>query len=266
MIPGISSESEGRLIRAMDPAVTDLREAALLAREFSLIPGQSEEALALGVTATGDGDLTLVVADPTRRLGQVRAQVTGRDNLMFFDNLAWGGNLHANIRILGSDTVLFFNDIGHAFVSLPEVFLRSDGQLVFWGAGASAVGCMMEVEGAGHSVVIGDDALISAGVWIRNYDMHAMHDLHSGRKINKPPVDTVLERHVWLGQDAMLLNTQRVGMGSIIGARALVKGHVPPRVVMAGTPARIIREGASWGRDSHAMTDAERAAIGLDPL
>jgi hypothetical protein len=35
---------------------------------------------------------------------------------------------------------------------------------------------------------------------------------------------------------------------------------------MAGTPARIIREGASWGRDSHAMTDAERAAIGLDPL
>jgi hypothetical protein len=266
MIPGISSESEGRLFRSMDPAVTDLREASLLDREFNLIPGQSDEARALGVVVTGDGDLTLVVTSATRRLGQVRVQVGGRDNVLFFDNLAAGGNLHANIRVLGSDSLLFFNEIGDAYVSLPEVFLRSSGQLLFWGTGASAVGCMMEIEGAGHSMVIGDDALISGGVWIRNHDMHTIHDLRTGRKINQAPADTVLERHVWLGQDAMLLNVPRVGMGSIVGARSLVKGYVPPRVIVAGTPARVIREGVSWGRDTYVMSDAERLAVGVPVL
>ncbi|ODU58647.1 MAG: hypothetical protein ABS99_04200 [Acetobacteraceae bacterium SCN 69-10] len=107
------------------------------------------------------------------------------------------------------------------------------------GAGASAVGLSMEVEGDGAGVVVGDDALVSGGVWIRNHDMHAIHDLATGARLDRPPVTTVLERHVWLGQDAMLLNTERVGMGAIVGARALVKGVVPPRVVAAGTPARV---------------------------
>jgi acetyltransferase-like isoleucine patch superfamily enzyme len=111
--------------------------------------------------------------------------------------------------------------------------------------------------------VVGDDALISGGVWVRNYDMHALHDLRSGALISRPPVDTVIELHVWLGQDALLLNTERVGMGAIVGARALVKGHVPPRVAVAGTPARVIREGVSWGRNTYGMTGAERLAIGV---
>jgi hypothetical protein len=48
--------------------------------------------------------------------------------------------------------------------------------------------------------------------------------------------------------------------------RALVKGTVPPRVVVAGTPARVIREGVSWGRSNNGMTTAERTAIGLPAL
>ena len=95
--------------------------------------------------------------------------------------------------------------------------------------------------------------------------MHALHDLASGAPIGRPPVTTVLERHVWLGQDALLLGCERVGMGSVVGARSLVKGHVPPRVAVAGTPARVLREGVSWGRDLHGMTAAERVAVGAPP-
>jgi acetyltransferase-like isoleucine patch superfamily enzyme len=90
-----------------------------------------------------------------------------------------------------------------------------------------------------------------------------MYDLWTGQVINRPPLDTVIERHVWLGQDALLLSCERIGMGSIIGARALVKGSIPARVAAAGTPARVLREGVSWGRHPYSMSSAERLSIGM---
>jgi acetyltransferase-like isoleucine patch superfamily enzyme len=263
MVPGIGVAVEAGLAKLLDPSVTDVSAASLLGRDFVLLNSKDEEARRLGIQAIGE-DVMVVVTDPTRRLGEVRLQSGGHNNLIFFDNARWGGNFYATIRVLGSDCALLFNDIADAYVAMPDIYLRSNRQFLFWGTGASAVGMSMEIEGEGAGVVIGDDALISAGVWVRNHDMHAIHDLASGVRLNKPPVSTVLERHVWLGQDAMLLSAERIGMGAIVGARALVKGRVPPRVVVAGTPARVIREGTSWGRNSEAMTEAERVSIGLD--
>lgn len=265
MIPGISSAVEARLAGVLDRTVTDVTAETLMRRDFTLLGSHQEEARRLGIHAVGE-EMIIAVTDPTRRLGEIRVQAGGRDSVLFFDNIAWAGNFYATIRVLGAGCALLFNDIADAYVAMPDIYLRSNGQFLYWGRGSSAVGVSMEIEGDGTGVVVGDDALVSAGVWIRNYDMHAFHDLASGARLNKPPVTTVLERHVWLGQDAMLLSTERVGMGAIVGARALVKGQVPPRVAVAGTPARVIREAVSWGRDTYVMTDAERLAIGVDPL
>ncbi len=262
MIPGISTNAEARLTGILDPRVTAVAEDSYTTRDYTIMDAGDEDARRLGVTSIGEG-ITLVVTDPTRKLGDIRIQSSGRDNTLFFDNLTWGGNCHASIRMLGSDTVMLFNDIGDEYVAMPDIYLRSNGQFVFWGRGASAVGVSMEIEGEGIGVIVGDDALISNGVWIRNHDMHAIHDLRTGTRINRTPVQTVIERHVWLGQDAMLLDTERIGMGAIVGTRSLVKGTVPPRVVVAGTPARVIREGVSWGRSNNGMTAAERLSIGL---
>lgn len=262
MIPGISTNAEARLSGILDPRVSSATEESFANRDYVIMDAADEEARRLGVTAVGEG-ITLVVTDPSRKLGDIRIQSGGRDNTLFFDNVTWGGNCHASIRMLGSDTVMLFNDIGDEYVAMPDIYLRSNGQFVFWGRGASAVGVSMEIEGDGIGVIIGDDALISNGVWIRNHDMHAIHDLRTGARVNRMPVQTVIERHVWLGQDAMLLGTERIGMGAIVGTRSLVKGTVPPRVVVAGTPARVIREGVSWGRSNAGMTAAERLAIGL---
>jgi hypothetical protein len=195
----------------------------------------------------------------------VRIETHAPGVLLFIDNRPGAGALQADIRVLGAGCALIFNAIGGEGAQLPTVFLRSAQQFLFWGCGATAVSCHVEVEGEGQGVAIGDDALIANGVWLRNHDMHALHDLASGAPIGRAPVTMVLERHVWLGQDALLLGCARVGMGAVVGARALVKAPVPPRVAVGGVPARVLRAGVSWGRDLHGMTPAERAAAGLPP-
>lgn len=266
MVPGMIDPTVARLRELLVPSVSDVNEDALAGVGMNLLAAHDDDARALGIQFEGGPDVTVVVTDPTRRLGHVRVQAGGRHNTLFFDNRGWGGNFYANIRLAGEESIVLFNRIGDAYVALPEVFLRSDRQFLFWGAGSSAVGCSLEIEGIGHGVVVGDDALISGGVWLRNYDMHAMHDLRTGARIGRPPLDMVLERHVWLGQDVLLMSSGRIGMGSIIGARSLVKAVVPSCVVAAGTPARVVREGVSWGRHPYGMSGAERISIGLPEL
>lgn len=266
MIPGMINATEERLRDVLVQSITDLREDMLAEVEMTLLTAHEDEARALGIEFEGGADVSVVVTDPARPLGRVRVASGGRHNTLFFDNRAWAGNFHANIRMAADEGIILFNRIGDACVTLPDVLLRSDRQFLFWGVGSSAVGCSLEIEGVGQGMVVGDDALISGGVWLRNYDMHAMHDLRTGARISRPPLDTVIERHVWLGQDALLLNCACVGMGSIIGARSVVKGVVPQRVVAAGTPARVVREGVSWGRHPYGMSGAERVSIGLPEL
>lgn len=257
---------ETLLARCLQEPVTDLSAEQLNERPITLFAATDPEAKLLGIEFNGGPELTIAVTDPTKRLGAVRVQTGGSNSLLFFDNAdtrstSWGGNLHASIRMLGADCLGFFNAIGAEYVALQDVLMRSSTQLLYWGIGASAVGLSIELEGEGNGALIGDDALVSNGVWIRNYDMHSMHDLRSGTQINKPSADTVIERHVWLGQDALLLGCRRIGRGSIVGAKALVKGMVPARVAVGGIPARVLRDEVSWGRHPYELSDAERLAI-----
>jgi hypothetical protein len=165
MLPGLSIEVESRLDSFLDTRTTSVNLAALGAGDLTLLSTDDEAAQALGVQNVGPRPAMLVVTDPTRRLGNVRVATIGHDALLFFDNRIWSGEIQANFQICGSDCALLFCDIGAGYVSLPTVLLRSDRQLLFWGQGATAVGCNIEIEGIGRSVAIGDDALISSGVF-----------------------------------------------------------------------------------------------------
>ena len=52
----------------------------------------------------------------------------------------------------------------------------------------------------------------------------------------------VIEDDVWIGCGSVVLPGVRIGRGSVIGARSVVTRDVPPGVVAAGNPLRIVRE------------------------
>lgn len=52
----------------------------------------------------------------------------------------------------------------------------------------------------------------------------------------------VIEDNVWLGGGAILLPGLRIGKNAVVGAGAVVSRNVPANTVVAGNPARVIRE------------------------
>ena len=51
-----------------------------------------------------------------------------------------------------------------------------------------------------------------------------------------------IERNVWIGFDSCVLPGVTIGEGSVVGARSVVAEDVPPYSVVAGNPARVIRQ------------------------
>ncbi|MEX0428135.1 hypothetical protein AB3X52_10940 [Nocardioides sp. DS6] len=104
----------------------------------------------------------------------------------------------------------------------------------------------------GGSVVADHDQLWAAGVYIATDDMHRLEDAATGQRINPYGAHIRLRSHVWLGRDAVVTGHVEIGEGAVVGMRSLVRGQkVPPGTAVAGTPARIIREGVVWrGEDT----------------
>ena len=61
--------------------------------------------------------------------------------------------------------------------------------------------------------------------------------------LEPPSADpVVIEDNVLVGANAVVLEGCRVGQGSVVAAGAVVTENVPPNVVVAGQPARVIKE------------------------
>jgi galactoside O-acetyltransferase len=110
---------------------------------------------------------------------------------------------------------------------------------------------------AAQEVNIGNDVVISWGVTIVDHNSHSLDweirkrdvsDWHVGSKIwddvSMAPV--IIRDRVWIGFNASILRGVTLGEGAVVGAGSVVTKDVPPYTVVAGNPARVIRQLASY--------------------
>ncbi|WP_174302141.1 acyltransferase [Caulobacter sp. S45] len=97
----------------------------------------------------------------------------------------------------------------------------------------------------GGLIYVGPDGLFASNVRLQTDDMHAIRDA-AGQRVNAFGGRIVIERHVWLGDDVLILGGAHIGSDAIVGARSVVKGRIEPNTVSAGVPAREVRSNVTW--------------------
>ena len=135
-------------------------------------------------------------------------------------------------------------DKGSEFKVLGRFELYYDADIVLFpgaklilGGGYINANCRIR---SAESITIGKDVAIGTDVTILDSDHHSI----CGKPIAAAPV--VIGDHVWIGTHVTILKGVTIGEGSIIAAGALVTKSVPPNSMVAGIPAKVIKEGVWW--------------------
>ena len=91
------------------------------------------------------------------------------------------------------------------------------------------------------SISIGSGSVISWEVEINDSSGHQI--VRDDFEVSKP---IVIGSRVWIGSRATILKGVKVGSGAVIATGAVVTRDVPENSLVAGVPAKIIRENVIW--------------------
>lgn len=144
------------------------------------------------------------------------------------------------LEIRGPGTVVFGDDCTVVssrrapvtpYTHAPEAEIRFGSRVVLNG---TRFGCRQRIE-------VGEGCLL-ADARIMDTDFHALdpQDKHRWQTVgvSKP---VVLGPNVWVCAGAMILKGVTIGANSVVAAGAVVARDVPPNVVVAGNPARVVK-------------------------
>lgn len=126
--------------------------------------------------------------------------------------------------------------VGDSFVLVPPFYTDfglniSIGRAVFIGYDCTFTG---------HGAIdIGDEVMIAHKVNL----VTAGHPVEPGQRrayITAGPI--TIGTNVWVGAAATVLPGVHIGAGAVVAAGAVVTRDVPPATLVAGVPARVVRE------------------------
>lgn len=136
--------------------------------------------------------------------------------------------------------------IGDNVTFAGQIELHGVGRTLVIGNNTTVFGAVLICRD--KDITIGENCLFSREIEIRSTDVHKIYDLDTKKRVNEPQ-DVVIGDHVWIGAKAFISKGARIPSGSIVGATSFVnKAFEEENVVIAGTPAKIVKRNIYWER------------------
>jgi acetyltransferase-like isoleucine patch superfamily enzyme len=169
------------------------------------------------------------------QLAKVGPALNARRRLRKATRLGRRVTLHGRPKVVNEGTMTFGDRVRlDSSVATLELVALAGGHLdigdnVFINYGSSLV--------ASTLIRVGNDSLIGTHVMVMDTDFHRIEDKvydTSGKPV-------ILEERVWLGNRSIVLKGVTIGHDSVVAAGSVVTSDVPPRCIVAGVPARVVR-------------------------
>ena len=98
---------------------------------------------------------------------------------------------------------------------------------------------------------LGADCMVSGGIIFRLHDAHTIFDLTTKQVLNKPLKGIIVGEHCWIAQNVTILKDVELAPDTIVGFGSIVtKSFHRPNTIIAGTPAKIVKENVNWTRQN----------------
>ena len=177
----------------------------------------------------------------------VKIEFFGKNNCITIEEGSVFSNLHIKMRENSQVTIEKTHSRGIRNTVI-DMAGSSNNRLVIM-KNCSIESCRFSMANESNlSIEIGEDCMFSSNVVFRATDGHVIYDINSKSLLNQAkPIS--IGNHVWLGSGVTILKGTKILDNTVIGTGSVVtKAFSESNIVIAGTPARVVKNNIGWDR------------------
>lgn len=175
---------------------------------------------------------------------KVQILVKGNNNIINIHPTAILKNLKIEVEANNCQLI-----IGASCKIVGQIRIASgDIQLISIGDSTTFQGVYLLTMEKNSKIEIGGHCMFSRNIEVRTSDAHSVIDINTGVRVNKPK-NVYIGNHVWVAAKVFITKGAVIQDDCIVGANSFVsKKFDESHVIIAGSPAIIIKQGVTWNR------------------
>lgn len=222
-----------------------------------------------GLKITIEGDNNFIIFGQNTKFKNTRINISGSHNFIKIDDKTKltdsqieidGNSNKINIanNLIFESTLISMCGYKNLFVIKPTKHKIRDAKLYINDSGRLYIDKNSQLKNRGlyivvsnsykkrNKLVIGKNVFIAKDAIIRTSDGHTLVDPVTGLATNEPQ-DIIIGNNVWIASRCIILKGSYIPDNSMVAAGSLVnKKFKDTNIMLAGTPARIIRQNIIW--------------------